>query len=319
MKNKNSVFIGLFLLLLILAVFLGLTNGAVKVSFNQLLSNPEILKLRLSRILLALIAGSGLAVSGLIFQAILRNPLAEPYVLGISSGAGLGAIIGLLLGISLVFLPLVAFIGSAATMLIVYNLAKFNGKISSQGLLLSGVITGAIFSSLLLFFISISTNEGMHSITWWLLGSLQLFDFKLLYIVGITVVISIAISLYLARDLNAISLGEEEAHHLGINVSTVRKILFVIASVMTASIVCVCGIIGFIGLIIPHAIRFVFGSDHRKLIPVSAISAGIFLIIADTISRVMLAPVEIPIGVITSVIGGPIFIALLRKKQKFTL
>ncbi|RJP28835.1 MAG: iron ABC transporter permease [Candidatus Omnitrophota bacterium] len=319
MKDKKSIFIGLLLSLLLLAAYLGLTNGAVKVGFNQLLANPEILKLRLSRILLALIAGSGLAVSGLIFQAILRNPLAEPYVLGVSSGAGLGAIIGLLLGVSLIFLPLIAFIGAATTMLIVYNLAKINGKISSQGLLLSGVITGAIFSSLLLFFISVSTNEGMHSITWWLLGSLQLFDFKLLYIVGVIVSCGIAISLYLARDLNAISLGEEEAHHLGINVNTIRKILFIIASIMTASIVCVCGIIGFIGLIIPHAIRFIFGSDHRTLIPVSAVSSAIFLIIADIISRVMLAPVEIPIGVITSVIGGPVFILLLRKKQKITL
>jgi iron complex transport system permease protein len=151
----------------------------------------------------------------------------------------------------------------------------------------------------------------MHGITWWLLGSLQVFDLKLLISVVILITSGICIAIYFGRDLNAISLGEEEAYHLGINVETVKKILFVVASLITGSIVCVCGIIGFVGLIIPHAVRLVVGSDHKLVLPASA-----FLILADTISRTIMPPVEIPIGVITALIGGPIFIILLRKKQK---
>lgn len=265
---------------------------------------------------MGLFAGAGLAVAGVIFQGILRNPLAEPYVLGVSSGASLGAVLALFFNLSMEFLPITAFLGAGLTMFLVYNLAKINGKVSTQGLLLSGVILGAIFSSLLLFFVSISPNEAMHGITWWLLGSLQVFDLKLLISVVILITSGICIAIYFGRDLNAISLGEEEAYHLGINVETVKKILFVVASLITGSIVCVCGIIGFVGLIIPHAVRLIVGSDHKLVLPASAISAGAFLILADTISRTIMPPVEIPIGVITALIGGPIFIILLRKKQK---
>jgi iron complex transport system permease protein len=257
-----------------------------------------------------------LAVAGVIFQGILRNPLAEPYVLGVSSGAGLGAVLGLCFNLSMQVLPLVSFLGALCTMVIVYNLAKVNGKVTTQGLLLSGVIVAAVFSSLLLFFVSLSPNEAMHGITWWLLGSLQVFDLKLLIVVGVLIVIGIAVAIYFSRDLNAISLGEEEAQHLGIDVAAVKMILFVVASLITGSIVCVCGIIGFIGLIIPHAVRFVCGSDHKIVLPASALAAGAFLILADALSRSAMPPVEIPIGVITAFIGGPVFIFLLRKKQK---
>jgi iron complex transport system permease protein len=314
----NKKILVMLFLLLFAVILLGIALGPTRLNLRELFSrqNSEILSLRITRVILGLFAGAGLAVAGVIFQGILRNPLAEPYVLGVSSGASLGAVLALFFNLSMEFLPITAFLGAGLTMFLVYNLAKINGKVSTQGLLLSGVILGAIFSSLLLFFVSISPNEAMHGITWWLLGSLQVFDLKLLISVVILITSGICIAIYFGRDLNAISLGEEEAYHLGINVETVKKILFVVASLITGSIVCVCGIIGFVGLIIPHAVRLIVGSDHKLVLPASAISAGAFLILADTISRTIMPPVEIPIGVITALIGGPIFIILLRKKQK---
>lgn len=316
-KRKFSILFALFILLLV-SIAAGISNGAIKLNLRILFSQEyaQILHLRVSRVILGLVSGAGLAVAGVIFQGILRNPLAEPYVLGVSSGAGLGAVLALFFNLNAEFLPLAAFVGAGLTMFLVYNLAKINTKVSTQGLLLSGVIVGAVFSSLLLFFVSISPNEAMHGITWWLLGSLQVFDMKLLFIVASIISLGIAIALYFARDLNAISLGEEEAEHLGINVEAVKKILFIIASMITGSIVCICGIIGFVGLIIPHILRSICGSDHRIVLPASAISASIFLILSDTLSRTLMPPIEIPIGVITSLIGGPVFILLLRKKQK---
>ena len=315
--RKKKIIILLFILLSI-AVIAGIGLGSVKLPIGDvfLAQNRQILHIRLTRVALGLIAGAGLAVAGVIFQGILRNPLAEPYVLGVSSGAGLGAVLGLCFSLSVELLPLAAFLGAVATMLIVYNLAKINGKVSTQGLLLSGVIVGAVFSSLLLFFVSVSSNEAMHGITWWLLGSLQVFDTRLLAAVSILILLGIGTAVYFARDLNAISLGEEEAHHLGIDVDAVKLILFIVASLITGSIVSACGIIGFIGLIVPHAVRLVCGSDHKIVLPVSAVAAGAFLIIADAVSRSILPPVEIPIGVITALVGGPVFILLLRKKQK---
>ncbi len=315
--NNKRILILLFCLMVSVSLF-ALTRGPVNLSLAELFSdnNSQILHLRTTRIILALAAGAGLAVAGVIFQGILRNPLAEPYVLGISSGAGLGAVLALFFSFTVTSLPFTAFLGAIITMFIVYQLAKINGQVSTQGLLLSGVIVGAVFSSLLLFFVSISPNEAMHGITWWLLGSLQVWDITLLATTVILVLVGIIAAVYFGRDLNAISLGEEEATHLGINVSLVKRTLFIIASLITGSIVCVCGIIGFVGLIIPHAIRLICGSDHRVVLPASALSAGAFLVLADTISRTAMPPVEVPIGVITALIGGPVFIILLRKKQK---
>lgn len=314
----NKRILLLLFILLCASVLVGISFGPTKLNLSELFTskNIVILHLRIARVILGLIAGAGLAVAGVIFQGILRNPLAEPYVLGVSSGAGLGAVLALSFHLSMQFLPLTAFLGAGLTMFIVYTIAKINGRVSSHSLLLSGVIVGAIFSSLLLFFVSISSNEAMHGITWWLLGSLQVSEIKLLAGIGILILAGICVAIYFARDLNAISLGEDEAHHLGINVELVKKILFIAASLITGSVVCVCGIIGFVGLIIPHAIRLICGADNRIVIPASAISAGAFLILADTLSRTLIPPVEIPIGVITALIGGPIFIALLRRRQK---
>lgn len=305
-------------LVLFIAAILALIKGSVNIPFCQLLlrENQQILYLRLFRALTAIVVGSGLAVSGIALQAILRNPLAEPYLLGTSSGAGLGAIISIIIGISRIYLPLAAFLGAIVSVLLVYNLARQNNKIREQSLILSGVIISVAFSALIVFLVSISGNETLHGLTWWLWGSLQTYDFKLLLMVSSITIAGIAVIYIFSQDLNAISIGEEEAIHLGINAETVKKIVILTTSLITASLVCICGIIGFVGLMVPHMMRMVVGPNHKILIPTTCLAAAIFMIICDLLSRTILPPLEIPIGVITALLGTPTFIFLLKRKLK---
>jgi len=304
--------------LLFFAVLLALIKGAVRLPFSELLlkENYPIIILRIFRILTAILAGSGLAVSGIVLQAILRNPLAEPYLLGTSSGASLGAVIAIIIGISGIYLPLAAFSGAILSVILVYNLAKENNRIREQSLILSGVIVSVALSAIIVFLVSISGNEALHGLMWWLWGSLQAYDYKLFSIVALVVSSGIGIIYIFAQDLNAISLGEEEAIHLGINIESVKKILIIVTSLITASLVCLCGIIGFVGLMIPHMMRLVVGPNHKILIPATCIAAAIFMVICDMISRTIFAPLEIPIGVITAVLGAPVFIILLKRNQR---
>ena len=304
--------------ILIGVVLLAISKGSVSLTLTELLAqeNRNILYLRLARILMAALAGAGLAVSGIALQAILRNSLAEPYILGTSSGAGLGAILAIIIGIGASFLPIVAFIGAILAIILVYNLAKEGNSVGVQSLILSGVIVSIAFSAIIVFMVSLSSNEALHGMMWWLWGNLQVYDVKHLFIVGGIVVAGIIAIYILAQDLNAISIGEEEAMHLGVNAETVKKILFVITSMITAGLVSICGIIGFVGLIVPHMMRFIIGPNHKVLIPATCIAAAIFMIICDLFSRTLLSPLEIPIGVITAVIGAPAFIILLKQKQR---
>ncbi|MBU1869290.1 MAG: iron ABC transporter permease [Candidatus Omnitrophica bacterium] len=303
---------------LFLAILLGVTKGSVNLPLTELFSpqNRGILFLRLSRVLLAIITGSGLAVSGIALQATLRNPLAEPYILGTSSGAGLGAVIAIMLGLTPIFMPVSAFIGAGLAMLLVYNLARQGNKIPVQSLVLSGVIVSIALSGILVFMVSVSSNEALHGLMWWLWGSLQVYDLKLLLVVGIITLTGIIAIFMLSQDLNAISIGEEEAIHLGINAEAVKKILFFITSLITAGLVSVCGVIGFVGLIIPHIMRLAIGPNHKFLIPASCLGGAIFMIICDLISRTAIPTMEIPIGVITAIIGAPVFLILLKRKQR---
>ena len=318
MKKTLKKRILVLFLILIGAVLLGIAKGSVKLSFAELLlhENRYILYLRLARILMAALVGSGLAVSGIALQAILRNSLADPYILGTSSGAGLGAVLAIIIGISASFLPLVAFIGAILAIILVYNLARQGNKVGVQSLILSGVIVSIAFTAIIVFLISLSSDEALHGMMWWLWGNLQVYDLKHLFIVGIIVITGIIAIYILAQDLNAISIGEEEAVHLGINTEIVKKILFLITAMITASLVSICGIIGFVGLVVPHMMRFVVGPNHKVLIPSTCISAAIFMIICDLFSRTLLSPLEIPIGVITALIGAPVFILLLKQKQR---
>ncbi len=316
-KRLKKSFLILFVLLCIAIVF-GLIKGAVNMPLADLLlrDNHAIFNLRLLRVIAALLVGSGLAVSGIALQAILRNPLAEPYLLGTSSGAGLAAVIAVIIGVSRIYMPLAAFLGAALSIIIVYNLSRERGAIADKSLILSGVIISVAFSAIIVFLVSLFGNEAMHEMNWWLWGSLQVYDYKLLILVAVPVLLGIGIIYLFAQDLNAISMGEEEAIHLGIDTQNIKRILIFITALITASLICICGIIGFVGLIVPHMMRLLVGPNHKILIPTTCLAACVFMVICDLIARTLFSPLEIPIGVITAMIGAPVFIILLKKGRR---
>jgi iron complex transport system permease protein len=318
--RKSLVVYGVLLAALAAACTAALFMGAVHVPLSEM-RGSRIIELRLARILLGAIAGAGLSVAGVIFQSLLRNPLAEPYVLGVSSGSGLGAALAILLGMNALgvwTLPSMAFAGALGTILLVYALAETGaGAIPIHTLLLSGTIVNAVLASLLMFLVSVAPSEDLHSVVWWLLGSLQVFDWPLMRVAAGVVAAGLVVCVLLARDLNLMTLGEEAAAHLGLNVEQAKKLFFVIASLMTGATVAACGLIGFVGLIVPHTVRLVVGPDHRRLVPASALAGAAFLVLADSFARVVIAPKEIPIGVITAFLGGPFFLFLLKRKKSF--
>ena len=308
----------ILLLLLIASIIIGLCFGAVNITPAELLlkSNQPIFHLRLLRIIAAILVGSGLAVAGITLQSILRNPLAEPYLLGTSSGAGLAAVIAVIIGVSRVYMPLIAFVGAVLSIILVYSLGRSKGAIDDKSLILSGVIISVAFSSIIVFLVSLFGNEAMHEMNWWLWGSLQVYDYKLILLASLPVILGIFLIYIFAQDLNAISIGEEQAMHLGIDTTNIKKILILATSLITASLICICGIIGFVGLIVPHMMRLIVGPNHKTLIPTTCLAASIFIIFCDLFSRTLFAPIEIPIGVITAIIGAPIFIILLKKGKR---
>jgi iron complex transport system permease protein len=321
-------------LLLILVILISVTMGSVKVPplrsirilFQSLLglkgteSETErtiILSLRLPRAILAGFVGAGLSVSGVTFQALLRNPLADPYILGVSSGAAVGAILAILLGLGTfsLGLPLASFLGALLTILVVFYFGKQDGKIHPNTLLLAGVIIGSFLSALIMFFISVSQKEELHTIIFWLMGDFSFSNARAILIIFPYILLG-GLLLYLrSRHLNLILSGEESAIQLGVNVEKLKLVSYLSASLITAASVSVCGLIGFVGLIIPHSVRLIFGPDHRLLIPASALIGASFLIASDTFARTVLAPTELPVGVITAAFGGPFFIYLLRTRK----
>lgn len=305
-------------LLLCITIAAALIKGAVTIPLEEVLSgkNQIILNMRLLRIVVAILAGCGLATAGIVLQAILRNPLAEPYLLGTSSGAGLATVIAVILGISRLYLPLAAFIGALASIATVYAIGRERGRISDRSLILAGVIISVAFSSIIVFLVSLFGDKTIHEINWWLWGSFQVNDVKLVALAAIPVIAGVLVIYLFSQDLNAISLGEEEAMHLGIDVQKVKKGLILISALITASLICVCGIIGFVGLIVPHMMRKTCGPNHKILIPLTCLAASVFMIACDLISRTVFAPIEIPIGVITALIGTPVFIILLKQPRR---
>lgn len=323
MRNKRLIAIILLICLLAVVIAASALVGSIYIPLPKLLDEAyrSILILRLSRIILAAVAGASLAVVGAILQGLFKNPLADPYVLGISSGAGLGAVLAIVFGFSAVAggvlsLPFFAFLGGIITTFFVYFLSKKASRVGTEDLLLSGVIMAAILSSFIMFFVSVMETEGLHSALWWLLGNTQIYDMKLLAAVCAISVFGISISLLLARNLNIMSLGEEEAITMGLNVEYIKLIFFIISSLITASVVSACGLIGFVGLIIPHITRRLIGPDHRHLIPASALCGAVFLILCDMLARRIMAPLELPIGVITAIVGGPFFLLLLKRARR---
>lgn len=323
---KDIILIIVLLLILILTGVLATKWGSAPISWSQFwqwdlteMQQTIILKLRLPRIVLAALVGIALASSGTTFQGLFKNSMADPYVIGISSGASLGAAIAINYGfdsywggISLV--SLFSFIGALITVLIVYKLAEVGGRVPVGTLLLAGIAL-SFFLSALVSLIMILNQQSLQQIVYWLMGSLSASNWQEVRMVAPIVIIAWWIIYYFAEDLNIMLLGDETAHYLGVTVSKVKLILLVTASLLTGIAVSVSGIIGFVGLIIPHIVRLLTGPNHRILLPTSALVGGIFLIITDTAARTILAPTEIPVGIITALCGAPFFMYLLQQKE----
>ena len=275
--------------------------------------------IRLPRILLASLVGAILSVVGTSYQAIFKNPMADPYVMGVSSGAAFGATIGIILGISKGILgfgltSIMAFAGALLTTILVYNLARIGNKISTTSILLAGIVVSSILSagiSLMMIF----NHDDLANIVSWTMGSFNGASWTQIAVILIPALIGTLFLSSFSRELNAIVLGEEQAQNLGVNVEFTKKIILITASFLAASAVSVSGIIGFVGLIVPHLFRLIFGADHRILLPVSVIGGAIFLLICDTLARTVLQGIEIPVGIITSVFGGPFFLYLLKRNK----
>ncbi|HEX9021851.1 MAG TPA: iron ABC transporter permease [Nitrospirota bacterium] len=282
-------------------------------------TDREILfSVRMPRVLIAFLMGMALGASGAVLQGILRNPLADPYILGISSGASLTAALAIIGGISFLgsfTIPVFAFTGALATGGIVGMMGWKRGGLWPERLLLAGVGLSFLFSALLMLMMSISTDEGLRRATLWIFGDLSMSEWSRIPYGLAFVVVGIALSATRAKALNALILGDEFAHSLGFAPRRERSILFVSVGLLTAASVSLGGMIGFIGLLMPHIMRFFIGSDSRLLIPASALGGGALLCIADLISRSALPPMELPAGVITAIIGAPYFLYLLRRKD----
>lgn len=275
-----------------------------------------IFSIRLPRVIFAGLVGASLSAAGVIFQALLRNPLADPYILGISGGSAVGAIIGIIIGVgSIPFgIPGLAFLGAVVTVVLVFVIGRSDKELHSNTLLLAGVIINAFFSAIIMFLISISRNTDLHTITFWLMGDLSLATWVKIIFVSILLVCGFALIYSYARPLNLIVTGEETAMQLGVDVEKTKIILFLAGSLVTGLAVSFSGIIGFVGLIIPHIMRMLFGPDHRLLLPASFLFGATFLVIADTIARTVVPHSELPVGVITAMCGAPYFIYLLRRR-----
>lgn len=274
--------------------------------------------IRLPRVVVALLMGGALGAAGAVLQGILRNPLADPYILGISTGAALLAAVGLLMG-SRVFgpftIPLLAFIGAILTGIAVGALGLKRGRLWPERLLLAGVGLGFLFSAFLMLMMSLSSDEGMRRAVLWIFGDLAMADWSLIPYGFALILAGLLLSLWRAKGLNALMLGDDIAHSLGFSPDRERWILFCAVGLMTAASVSLGGIVGFVGLLVPHIIRFLVGSDNRILIPLSVVAGGTLLCTADTLGRTIAAPMELPSGIITAILGAPFFLYLLRQKD----
>ncbi len=279
-----------------------------------------IMEIRLPRVILAGLVGAALALAGAAYQGLFRNPLADPYLIGVAQGASLGAVVGFTLpinwhGMGFGIIPLLAFAGAIISVAIVYSLARVGKTLPVTTLILAGVALGALWGSIVSYLI-ITSGEKMHGILFWLMGSFALSQWSEVKVVLPYIVVGVAVILIYSRSLNIMQLNEEQAQQLGVNVEKVKLILLAAATLITAAAVSFVGTIGFVGILVPHAVRLVWGPDYRFLLPLSVLSGAIFLILADLIARTALAPTEIPIGVITAVCGAPFFLYLLRRKKR---
>ncbi|MBE9540926.1 MAG: iron chelate uptake ABC transporter family permease subunit [Proteobacteria bacterium] len=313
--------------MLVIIAFISLSLGPAKISLKDILTWligyktidqtawMILFKIRLPRILLAGLVGFTLSLGGVVFQALLRNPLAEPFILGVSSGAAVGAIIGIFFGCGFTFgVPLLSFVGALFTILLVMGISSRHGGLESSTLLLTGVIINAFFTAVIMFFITTTSDSRLHSMLFWLYGDLSQSKYVQLSISLPFILIVSGIIYIFSRHLNLIVGGEESALQMGVEVELLKWIAFLGISLITGIVVAFSGIIGFVGLIVPHLMRMILGPDHRLLIPASSLGGAVFLIAADTLARTIISPSELPVGVITAFLGAPFFIYLLKSR-----
>tara|TARA_Y100001960_G_C14740071_1_gene862507 strand:- start:723 stop:1793 length:1071 start_codon:yes stop_codon:yes gene_type:complete len=346
-NKKNiikSFFISLIVILIVLAFFyliigpvqirldqaieiilynFGLINEQ-NLSFNKI-HEMVLLNIRMPRLLLAFLVGSGLGMSGAILQGLFRNPLIDPGFIGVSSGAAVGAIISIMFSqifytyfganISIFLLPILAMLGSFFTTFIIYRISKFQNKTNIMTMLLAGIAVNALSGSIIGLFINFISDLELRTFTFWTLGGLDMADWRIVSIASFVILSSILFIYSIRHKLDIFMLGDEQASHLGINIELLKKIIILFSSIIVGVSVAFCGMIGFIGLVTPHLIRLFIGPTHQYLIPGSALLGAIILIISDLISKTIISPAQLPIGVITSLIGAPFFIFLILKQK----
>ncbi len=327
----------LFIILLGLGLIIGLSVGSVPLGFDSVVSIlwhwligaslaqfPSstvsiLVTIRLPRVLLVALTGAALSTSGAAYQGLFRNPLADPYIIGVASGAGLGAMVAVIAGpvrtFGAIAMPVGAFVGAIGVVFAVTLAARRQGEPRTQDIVLAGVAIGTLASALTTF-LMIRAGRQAGQLLAFLLGSASSVGWQAVQIVSVGLVIGMACLLYVARDMNALLLSEEQATMLGIDVKRVRLLIVFGATVMTACAVAFHGLIGFVGIIVPHALRLVFGGDNRSLIPYAACVGAFFLLAADILARTIQAPIEIPLGIVTACIGSPIFLFLLLRRNR---
>jgi iron complex transport system permease protein len=341
MKRKLMLWGGVGVILLLLSILISLSLGTAKLPIVQIAgilmkqlpwigthidtswpqsSEQIIMKVRFSRVVLGILVGASLSVAGAAFQGVLRNPLADPYTLGVSSGASVGAALIIYFGLQYALLgqwsiPVVAFGTALLSLLLVLRLAQIDGKLKMETLILSGVVMQAFFGAIVSFMVSLS-NQVINEIIYWLMGSLTMRGWAYTSVIAPYFLIGFVVLLGYARSLNLFALGERQASHLGVHVERTKLVVLVVATFITAAAVSVAGVIGFVGLIVPHLVRLLVGPDYRLILPLSALGGGIYVLWADTIARTLLSPTEIPVGVITAFLGAPFFAYLLHMQKK---
>ena len=340
--SRWKLIVLLLVLALIVTVIVSLNVGYAQIPFPDILGilgkqiglidpsliSPQneaiIVQIRLPRILAGVVVGAALAAAGVLYQGVFKNPMADSYVLGVSAGAAVGASISILSGIGFVFLGLrlvqvAAFIGAISAMFLVYNISRVGSRVPVATLLLCGIAVN-FFLFAVVGLLEVIAGDELHAIVFWLVGGFSNVLWRDIWAVLPFMIIGIAAAFFFVRDLNLLAMGEETAHHLGVNVERSKQVLLVVASLLTAAAVSICGLIGFVGLMIPHLTRVMIGPDHRILLPTSTIIGAIFLVICDDLARVVATPfastLELPVGIITMLFGAPFFIFLFKKKKQ---
>jgi len=341
MKRKLVLWGGVGVILLLLSILVSVSIGTAKLPVLQIAailmkqlpymgghidvtwpqsSEQIVMKVRLPRVLLGVLVGAALSVAGTAFQGVLRNSLADPYTLGVSSGASVGAAFLIYFGLQYAWfgqwsIPVVAFATGLISLLLVLKLAQIDGKLKLETLILSGVVMQAFLGAIVSFMVSMS-KQVINEIVFWLMGSLAMRGWSYTLTMLPYLLVGFIVLICYARPLNLLALGERQASHLGVHVERTKLVVLIIATFITAAAVSVAGVIGFVGLIVPHLVRLLVGPDYRLIIPLSAIGGGLYVLWADTLARSLLSPTEIPLGVITAFLGAPFFAYLLHKDKK---